>query len=122
MLTADSVVRVSLVAVASEPGELAIQGIRIRLPDGQSEILSLPQVGSLGARADHAKDQRQDKPTFGTDSRPGVQRRKKQAAGRLQANNKVGLILCQVIPSQPLMWIRGTNLNHGSLISLDGEA
>lgn len=117
---ADNIIRIPLVAVAEEPGDLRIEGVRIRLPDGQTEILPLLSARSSGVIDDRPKGQRPGKLPAGPASRPSVQR-KVAAIGQPHIDRKDHAILCQIIPSQPLMWVRGTNLNHGSLMSLDGE-
>jgi hypothetical protein len=120
-LVADSFVKIPLIAVAKESGTLIVSGIRVRLPDGQEEIIPIPCLRSSLGKTQLApivdKIAAKSK-SAGLESRPSVQRQ--LLNGERNQGQRNG-ISCQVIPSQPYMWIRSTNLNHGSLITMDGE-
>jgi hypothetical protein len=121
VLAADSTVRIPITLIPSEAGNLALLGIRLRLPDGQEEVLSIPEqkIPARLAKPPAGTKEKRQSGTTTSEIRPD---RRRKAAGVSGAMTQFcGIVDCQVIPAQPLMWIRGTNLNHGSLITMDGE-
>lgn len=121
VLGADSTARIPITLIPSEAGNLALLGIRLRLPDGQEEVLSIPEQrpsAHLAKPTAGIKEKRQSGSTA-SELRPDKRRRATDVSGAKTQSG--GIVDCQVIPAQPLMWIRGTNLNHGSLITMDGE-
>jgi hypothetical protein len=121
VLAADSTVRVPITLIASEAGDLTLSGIRLRLPDGQEEILLNPGHGTsaqIGKSVSAMKAKHRSGPAV-SDIRPDTRRRAADVRDAITLSG--GTLDCRVIPAQPLMWIRGTNLNHGSLITMDGE-
>ncbi|GMK53639.1 hypothetical protein CspeluHIS016_0102250 [Cutaneotrichosporon spelunceum] len=123
VLPASSVQTVRVTGNAPATGSLQIRGVNIRLSDGSSAEFLVPIMDVSGpkgsskrrsaALADLAKVKRQglearDSVVLGTDALPVTE-------------DDGQWIECNVVEEQPLLWIKKTSLNHGTVMLYDGE-
>ncbi|BEJ13843.1 hypothetical protein CspHIS471_0310170 [Cutaneotrichosporon sp. HIS471] len=123
VLPALSVQTVRVTGNAPVPGALQVRGVNIRLADGSSAEFLVPIVDVSGQKsgskrrsavlADLAKVKRQGlearrSVTLGTDAIP-------------VSEDDRQWLECTVVEEQPLLWIKKTSLNHGTVMLYDGE-
>lgn len=122
ILPADTVQLIRLAGVAAESGKLSVDGCKVVLQDGAEKTIDVP------ARRPSTpfKRERQRQPlskgmnkSLGLSARPS---RSDVTSDELPSKPKVAMVLeCDVVPAQPLLWIRSTSLIHGSVITYHGE-
>ncbi|KAJ9124172.1 hypothetical protein QFC22_000969 [Naganishia vaughanmartiniae] len=118
ILPPTSVHRIRLEGIAHESGNLAINGCNLRLGDGSEYTIPLPlttvTVSSSGKR-DRKRTTSGVRKLLGLDARPS------QLPRREDAQSEPAILSCSVLKEQPLILVRQTSLNHGSVILHQGE-
>ncbi|KAJ9106212.1 hypothetical protein QFC21_001356 [Naganishia friedmannii] len=118
ILPPTSVHRIRLEGIAHEPGNLAINGCNLRLGDGNEYTLPLP-LTSVTVSASGKRDRKRT--TAGVRKLLGLDARPSQLPRRDDAQSESATISCSVLKEQPLILVRQTSLNHGSVILHQGE-
>lgn len=111
-----------LTGIATEPGQLSVRGAVVRLMDGCQRKFLLPNLDDTEVR-------RRDK--YRSQLGAELLRVKKSglaARAGLKAPSLAPLpedgqryLETNVVPSQPLLWVKRTSLTHGSIMLFDGE-
>ena len=108
--------------MASEAGALEFRGVSLRLPDGSSTQVLLPQLTDTEREV---KDKRRSRVLVnedktknkGMDARWSIS----SLSGAVSHSSKSRWLQCQVVEEQPLVWIKKSNLTHGTVMLYDGE-
>ncbi|KAK4685431.1 trafficking protein particle complex subunit 9, partial [Tremellales sp. Uapishka_1] len=121
VLPASSVQTVRLAGIASSPGSLQIKGVTFRLHDGSSTDILLPVI-------DEEHKVKQDKRRSRV-SAEASKIKKQGLEARYERRGSAGVknsggerwLECKVVEEQPLLWIKKTNLTHGTVMLYNGE-
>jgi hypothetical protein len=132
IIPAGSVQTVRVSAVAPSFGTLQIRGVALRLHDGSSTEVLLPIIDEA---AKNKRDKRRSQlqidtgkiKATGLDARSPIHVNAKRNS-TLQAGKAGGEVdeqekwlECEVVDEQPLVWIKKTNLTHGTVMLYHGE-
>lgn len=120
---------VRLSGVATTSGSLEIRGVRLRLQDGSTTDVLLPNISEKERSkrdkrrsrviADAAKSKRQ-----GMEARWSMT---SHGSGQGDLDRRASIssatkwLECKVVEEQPVVWIKKTSLTHGTIMLYDGE-
>lgn len=110
--------RVRVEGVAYEAGSLTVNGCNLRLGDGTEYLIPLPESSvnvASSTKRDRKRTNKATRKLIGLDSRPS-QIIRGQNEGAEDAS-----VSCNILGEQPMLHIRQTSLNHGSVILHEGE-
>lgn len=117
-LSALSVRTVRIAAIASSPGTIQIEGVNLRLPDGSRTEILLPVIDE-GEKVKRDKRKSRMSMEISKIKRTGVDARHRLPEEEQQEEGK--WLECVVIEEQPLVWIKKSSLNHGTVMLYHGE-
>jgi hypothetical protein len=118
ILPPTSVQTVRLSGVATQPGDLVVRGVHIRLADGSHTDVLLPIPDDTREK----KDKRQSSSLSTRDKRRGIEARwsiPPDMDGRKEYAEK--WLECHFVEEMPLFWIKRSSLTHGTVMLYDGE-
>jgi hypothetical protein len=110
--------RVRVEGVAHEVGSLTVNGCNLRLGDGTEYLIPLPESSVTVASSTKRDRKRTNKATrklIGLDARPS-----QSVRGEIEDGADAS-VSCNILGEQPMLHIRQTSLNHGSVILHEGE-
>ncbi|CAK9780718.1 unnamed protein product [Cutaneotrichosporon oleaginosum] len=125
ILPSSSVQTVRITGIAPAPGALQIRGVNIRLADGASAEFLVPVAEASGKNSD-SKRRSAALVDLAKVKRQGLEARKSVVPGAdvppaLPVLDDRRWLECNVVEDQPLLWIKNTSLNHGTVMLYDGE-
>ena len=120
-----SIQSIRIAGMATTAGSLEIRGVTLRLPDGAACDILLPVIDDTERKredkrksravSEYSKAKRQ-----GIDARwPAPSEPARESAAPDALVDK--WLECKVVDEQPLIWIKKTNLTHGTIMLYDGE-
>ena len=120
-----SIQSIRIAGMATAAGSLEIRGVTLRLPDGAACDILLPVIDDTERKredkrksravSEYSKAKRQ-----GMDARwPAPSEPARESAAPDALVDK--WLECKVVDEQPLIWIKKTNLTHGTIMLYDGE-
>ncbi|ORY31418.1 TRAPP II complex [Naematelia encephala] len=120
-IPASSVQTVRVAGVASSPGILTMRGVSLRLTDGSATDVLLPVIDEKDREK---RDKRKSRAGIdgGKVKHFGIDARFAQHEASIHDQVEDKYLECEVVVEQPWVWIKKTNMTHGTVMLYNGES